>query len=322
MILVTGGAGFVGSHTIKKLAEWGCDTVAFDNLSEGHREHVLWGKFFKADLLDIEALREVFNSYPIEAVMHFAALTRVGESVENPQKYYVNNVVGGLNLLHVMIEYSVKDLIFSSSAAIYGNPMEIPISEDHFKKPVSPYGRTKWIFERTLEEYAQAYGIRYVSLRYFNAAGSDLNGAIGEWHDPETHLIPTILEAAAGKRPYIKIFGTDYQTPDGTCIRDFVHVTDLAEAHVLAFEYLKDGGANAALNLGTGKGYSVREVIENCRRITGEKIDVLEGPRRQGDPPRLVADPSQANQALSWIPKYSSLPLIVDTAWRWLKRRS
>lgn len=317
MILLTGGAGYIGSHTIKQLLKRGYDAVAYDNLSEGHREMVLCDEFVEADLAGLDALRETFERYPVEVVMHFAALTKVGESVEDPQKYYENNVTGGLNLLQAMLEHDVKQFVFSSSAAVYGDPVKIPILEDHPKRPKNPYGQTKWIFEQVLEDYAPAYGLRYISLRYFNAAGCDPEGQIGGWHNPETHLIPIVLEAALGKRDHVEIFGTDYETDDGTCIRDFIHVDDLAEAHILALERLREGTPSAAYNLGIGKGYSVREVIDACRIVTGREIKVVEGKRRPGDPPQLVADPSQARAELSWTPSYTELEEIVETAWKW-----
>lgn len=320
MILVTGGAGYIGSHTIKQLLRRGYDTVAYDNLSEGHRELVLCDELVEADLADLNALRKTFERYPIDAVMHFAALTKVGESVEDPQRYYENNVVGGLNLLRAMLEHGVKLFIFSSSAAVYGDPIEIPIKEDHPKRPKNPYGQTKWVFEQVLEDYARAYGIRYIALRYFNAAGSDPDLEIGEWHDPETHLIPIVLEAALGERDHVEVFGTDYETEDGTCIRDYIHVNDLAWAHILALESLKDGNPTTAYNLGIGKGYSVREVIETCRKVTGQEIEVVEGERRPGDPPVLVADPSRAQRELGWEPKFKRLEEVVETAWRWQRR--
>jgi len=317
MILVTGGAGYIGSHTIKQLLRRGHDIVAFDNLSEGHRELVLCDEFVGADLADLDALRKTFERYPIEAAMHFAALTKVGESVEDPQRYYQNNVVDGLNLLRAMLEHDVKTMIFSSSAAVYGDPIKIPIKEDHPKRPKNPYGQAKLIFEQILEDYARAYGIKYISLRYFNAAGSDPEGKIGEWHNPETHLIPIVLEAALGERDHVEIFGTDYETKDGTCIRDYIHVDDLAAAHILALESLRNGRPNTAYNLGIGKGYSVREVIETCRKVTRREIEVLEGERRPGDPPMLVADPSRAQRELGWEPQVKSLEEIVETAWEW-----
>lgn len=322
MILVTGGAGYIGSHTIKQLLKRGYEVVALDNLSEGHRELVLCDEFVEADLADLEALRETFERYPIEAVMHFAASCRVDESVREPRKYYENNVVNGLNLLRAMLEREVKLFIFSSSAAVYGDPVKIPIPEDHPKRPKSPYGRTKWLFEQILEDYARAYDMKYISLRYFNAAGSDPEGEIGEWHDPETHLIPIVLEAALGERDHVEIFGTDYKTEDGTCIRDYIHVNDLAEAHILALESLRDGRPNTAYNLGIGRGYSVREVIEACRKVTGRKIEVVEGPRRPGDPPALVADPTRAREELGWEPRFTELEEIVETAWAWKRQLS
>ncbi|NOX44486.1 MAG: UDP-glucose 4-epimerase GalE [Caldiserica bacterium] len=306
---------------MKALLERGHEVVALDNLSTGHRELVLCDEFVEADLLDYPALRAVFDRYPIRSVIHFAARTAVGESVEDPRIYYETNVVGGLNLLRAMVEGGVEEIIFSSSAAVYGDPERIPIPEDHPKRPKSPYGRTKWIFEEILADYARAYGLRYVALRYFNAAGSDPGGMIGEWHDPEPHLIPIVLEAALGLRDHVEIFGTDYETPDGTCIRDFIHVVDLADAHVLALERLREGRAGTAYNLGTGTGHSVREVIETCRRVTGREIPVVEGPRRPGDPPALVADPTRARRELGWEPRFTSLEDIIATAWRWMLRR-
>ena len=318
IILVTGGAGYIGSHTIKALLSRGYEVVALDNLSVGHREFVLCEEFVKADLLDREALERVFQKYPIRSVIHFAAKTAVGESVENPEVYYYNNVVGTLNLLSAMRAHGVGEIVFSSSAAVYGDPERIPIPEDHPKRPKSPYGRTKLMMEEILADYSRAYGIKYVALRYFNAAGSDPEGVIGEWHDPETHLIPIVLEAALGVRDHVEIFGTDYPTPDGTCIRDFIHVVDLAEAHVLALERLREGRASPAYNLGTGVGHSVREVIEVCKRVTGHDFRVVNGPRRPGDPPALVADPTKAKQELGWEPRFTELGEIIATAWEWM----
>jgi len=281
---------------------------------------VLGGRLVEGDLLDRGALQATFEQHPIDAVMHFAALTAVGESVSDPQSYYRNNVTGTLHLLDAMRGHDVDRLVFSSSAAVYGNPDRIPIPEEHAKQPVNPYGRTKWMMEQILADYAQAYGLRSISLRYFNAAGSDPEGDIGEWHDPETHLIPIVLEAALGDRPRIEIFGTDYDTPDGTCIRDYIHVVDLAEAHLLALEYLTAGGDCGAFNLGTGEGHSVREVIDACQKVSGKEIPVLEGPRRPGDPPALIADPSLAREELQWEAKHPRLEEIVRTAWAWMNR--
>ncbi len=320
MILVTGGAGYIGSHTIKALLERGYRVVALDNLSVGHREFVLCEDFVQADLLDRAALERVFEKYPIRSVIHFAARTAVGESVENPEIYYYNNVVGTLNLLSAMRAHGVDEIVFSSSAAVYGDPEVLPIPEDHPKRPKSPYGKTKLMMEEILSDYSHAYRIKYVALRYFNAAGSDPEGEIGEWHDPETHLIPIVLEAAYGIRDHVEIFGTDYPTPDGTCIRDFIHVVDLAEAHVLALEKMREGKANTAYNLGTGVGHSVREVIEACKKVTGRDFKVVDGPRRPGDPPALVADPTKAKRELGWEPRYTDLEEIISTAWAWMRK--
>lgn len=316
MILVTGGAGYVGSHCVKELLRQGYAVVVLDNLSQGCREAVLTEHFVNADLLDREALGQTFATYSIDAVMHFAGLIRVGESVDHPQIYYENNILGTLNLLQIMREYGVNKMIFSSSAAVYGDPEMVPIPESHPKRPKSPYGKTKWMTEEILRDYAEAYDMRYCALRYFNAAGCDPDGQLGENHDPETHLIPIVLDVALGKRDYIKIFGTDYDTPDGTCIRDYVHVSDLATAHVLSLRALAAGEGSAAYNLGIGNGYSVREVIEVCRRITGHAIIAEESERRAGDPPRLIADPARITRSLHWQPRFVDLSEIVATAWR------
>jgi len=271
-ILITGGAGYVGSHTNKALNKKGHGTVVVDNLSRGHRDFVKWGELHTCGLADAEALRDIFRAFPIKAVMHFAAFAYVGESFDDPQKYYVNNVLNTISLLSVMREFDVRHLIFSSSCATYGNPVALPIAETHPQNPISPYGRSKYMVENILADYAHAYGLRYVSLRYFNAAGADPDGEIGERHVPETHLVPLALDVAAGKRDCVEIFGSDYETPDGTCIRDYVHVTDLAEAHTLALEHLLSGGGSEVFNLGSGSGYSVREVIRAAENITRKKI--------------------------------------------------
>jgi len=317
-ILVTGGAGYIGSHTVKELLKRGYAVVVFDNLSAGHREFVLTDKFVEGDLLDLDSLRACFDRFSFDSVLHFAALTSVPDSVRDPQRYYQTNIIAGLNLLAVMLEHDVKKLVFSSSAAVYGSPQVVPIPEDHPKNPESPYGRTKWIFEQILEDYGRAYGLRSISLRYFNAAGSDPSGEIGEWHDPESHLIPIVLEAAQGKRNQVEIFGTDYDTPDGTCIRDFIHVSDLSEAHVLALEHLREGAPSTAYNLGTGVGHSVREVVDVCRAVTNLKIRTIEATRRPGDLPRLLADSRNAHKELGWNPKHPELETIVRTAWDWM----
>lgn len=322
MILVTGGAGYIGSHTIKELLRDGREVVALDNLSAGHRELVLCEEFVEGDLADGALLERTFRRYPIRAVIHFAAHTSVPESVGDPGKYYQNNVVAGLSLLRAMVAAGVKTIVFSSSAAVYGDPVRVPIPEDHPTEPKNPYGRTKLVFEGILRDYGVAHGLRHVSLRYFNAAGSDPDGEIGECHDPETHLIPIVLEVAAGRRAHVQIFGTDYDTPDGTAVRDYIHVTDLAHAHVLALRAVEEGRAAAAYNLGTGRGHSVREVVECCRRITGREIRAVEAPRRAGDPAVLVADPSRAKRDLGWEPRFTALEPIVETAWAWMERRT
>ena len=316
MILVTGGAGYVGSHCVKELLARGRDVVVFDSLDQGVREAVLSEEFVEGDLLRPEDLQRVFDQYEIDAVMHFAALASVGDSMRNPQRYYENNVIGTLNLLSAMREHGVKRLIFSSSAAVYGDPDLVPIPEDHRKLPKNPYGRTKWMMEQAMADYSQAYGVRYIALRYFNAAGCDPEGQLGENHDPEEHLIPIVLDVALGKRDRITIFGTDYDTPDGTCVRDYVHVSDLAMAHVLALDSLTLDGKSTAYNLGIGNGHSVLEVIDSCRRVTGCDIAVEEGSRRPGDPAVLVADPTRAMHELGWKPRFTELDEIVRTAWR------
>lgn len=320
MILVTGGAGYIGSHTVKELLRAGHEVVVVDDLTSGHRELVLTEHFAQVDIRDREGLRAVFRRYPVEAVMHFAALTSVPESVADPGRYYDVNLLGSVNLLEVMREFGVKTFVFSSSAAVYGDPHVIPIPEDHPTQPQSPYGKSKLMVEGVLADYARGYGFSYVSLRYFNAAGSDPEQEIGEWHEPERHLIPIVLEAALGKRPYAEVFGTDYATPDGTGVRDYLHVVDLAQAHVLALRRLLAGGGSGVFNLGLGRGYSVREVIEVCRKVTGREIPVREGPRRPGDPAVLVADPTRAQRELGWQPQYNELEPIVETAWRWITR--
>lgn len=320
-ILVTGGAGYIGSHTTKKLLQQGYETVVYDNLSEGFEELILTENRVIGDLTDIDLLRRTFDTYPIQAVMHFAAHCKVDESVKSPQKYYQNNVINGLNLLQVMLESGVKELIFSSSAAVYGDPEKVPISEDHPKQPKSPYGRTKSIFEQILEDYCKAYGLRCISLRYFNASGSDPECEIGELHHPETHLIPIVLDVALDKREEIEIFGTDYPTPDGTCIRDFIHVNDLADAHILALENLAQTDKHRVYNLGIGKGHSVREVIDTCREVTRREIKAVKAKRRPGDPPQLVADPTQARRELDWKPQFTDLKSIIQTAWNWHRKK-
>lgn len=317
MILIAGGAGYIGSHANKLFNQRGYETVVFDNLVYGHRSFVRWGDFVLGDLADRDQLRFCFRQYSIEAVMHFCAFAYVGESVTDPAKYYRNNVVNALNLLDTMREFHVPYLIFSSTCSTYGMPQRIPLTEDHPQSPVNPYGWSKFMIEQILKDYNNAYGIKYVSLRYFNAAGADPDADIGERHDPETHLIPLVLDVAAGKRPDVKIFGTDYDTPDGTCIRDYVHVTDLADAHILALNYLRGGGPSDSFNLGNGNGFSVREVIRTAEKVTGCAIKYVETDRRAGDPPVLIGSARKAMEILPWRPRCADLPVIIQTAWRW-----
>ena len=317
MILIVGGAGYIGSHINKELNKQGYQTVVFDNLSSGKKELVKWGEFFEGDLGKIETIREVFKKYPIEAVLHFAAFKAVGESVTDPQKYYKNNVANTLNLFEVMKENGVNKFIFSSSAATFGEPQYIPIDEKHPTNPINPYGETKLIVEHIMRDYDKAYGMRYISLRYFNACGADLEADVGEWPGSSSNLIPLVLDAAIGRREDIKVFGDDYDTPDGTCIRDYIHVTDLAEAHVLALKKLLDGGNSDVFNLGNGKGFSVKEVIDMAKKITGIDFKVTMAERRAGDPPVLVADATKAKEVLGWKPQYADLETIVASAWKW-----
>ena len=316
-ILIVGGAGYIGSHANKALYKKGYKTVVFDNLSRGHREFVKWGKFFKGDLADKKLLEACFKKYRIKAVMHFSAFAYVGESVEEPAKYYNNNVVNTLNLLEIMRKHNVKHFIFSSSAATYGEPVKIPITEKHSQNPINPYGRTKKIIEDILNDYSNAYGLKYIALRFFNAAGADFDAEIGELHSPETHLIPCILDAAIGKRKNIKVFGTDYKTSDGSSVRDYIHVSDLADAHIRALEYLFKGGKSDCFNLGNDKGFSVKEVIETARKITGKKIRIIETERRAGDPAVLIASSAKAKKVLGWKPEFNKMEAIIETAWNW-----
>lgn len=320
-ILIVGGAGYVGSHVNKLLSQKGYKTVVFDNLERGHREFVKWGEFFRGDISDKDQIRACFKKYSINAVMHFSAFAYVGESVAEPIKYYRNNVANTLNLLEVMLESKVRHFIFSSSCATYGVPETIPITEYHPQNPISPYGWSKLMVEVILKDFNAAYGMKYVSLRYFNAAGADPDTEIGEWHEPETHLIPLVLDVALGRSESIEVFGLDYDTPDGTCIRDYIHVNDLAEAHILALEALVNGKGSDIFNLGIGRGYSVKEVIESARRVTGLDIAWEFGPRRSGDPAVLVADASKAVKQLGWRPKFVELDAIVESAWQWHKKR-
>lgn len=319
-VLVTGGAGYIGSQTCKALAAAGILPVTLDNLSTGHLWAVKWGPLVSGDLCDVDLLHRTMREYRPGAVLHFAACGSVGESNGNPAKYYRNNLVNTLNLLDAMQSAGVRQMVFSSSCATYGVPQTDMLDETHPQLPVNPYGESKFAVERALHWYGAAYGIRSISLRYFNAAGADPQGELGEDHDPETHLIPLTIGAALDPARPLSILGTDYPTPDGTAIRDYVHVTDLAAAHVLAVGRLQSGAPAGCLNLGTGRGYSVRDVIDSVQRITGQRISTIIAPRRPGDPPRLVATAARAQQVLGWRPRFSSLDTMVSTAWRWSTR--
>lgn len=318
MILVVGGAGYIGSHAVKELLKEGYQVVIYDNLSTGHKELVSkQAAFVLGDLANIEQLRLVFSQYPITAVMHFAANAYVSESVVNPQKYYINNVRNTLNLLQVMLEFGVKYFIFSSTCATYGMPVELPITEKHVQNPINPYGRTKWMVEQILKDYSTAYDFHYVALRYFNAAGADIDGEIGEWHEPETHLIPLVLDTAIGNREYLSVFGDDYDTKDGTCIRDYIHVTDLAQAHVLALAYLQKTKQSDVFNLGNGEGFSIREIINIAKKVTGKDIPIKIEARRAGDPDQLIGSSQKAMEQLGWKPQFNKIETIIETAWEW-----
>jgi UDP-glucose-4-epimerase GalE len=315
-ILITGGAGYIGSHAVKLFLARGHDVWVYDNLSEGHRASVPVDRLIGADLQDVHRLDQLLVERRIEAVVHFAAFAYVGESVRDPGKYYQNNLVNTLSLMEALRRHGIARLVFSSTCATYGIPQKVPITEDEPQRPINPYGNGKLAVERALADYAAAYGWGYAALRYFNAAGASPDGTIGEDHDPETHLIPLVLQAALGQRPAIEIFGTDYPTPDGTCIRDYIHVDDLAEAHLLALERLQPG-QGLQYNLGTGRGYSVREVIRIAEQVSGKPVPVKEGARRAGDPPALVASSAEIQRELGWQPRYPELPAIMETAWRW-----
>ena len=316
-VLITGGAGYIGSHTAKVLARAGLQPVVLDNLQRGNSQAVKWGPLIVADLADRTLLKQAFQHYSIDAVIHFAAFAYVGESMQSPELYFRNNVVNTQNLLEVMREQRVRRIVFSSTCATYGYPQQIPISEEHIQKPVNPYGESKLMVERLLEWYGKIYGLAWVALRYFNAAGADPDGELGEEHDPETHLIPLAVCAAQERIPYLEIYGTDYDTPDGTAVRDYLHVTDLAHAHLAALQYLDSGGASTAFNLGTGSGHSVRDVAAMVERVAGHKMPIREMPRRPGDPPCLIAEPTKVMKVLGWRPRHSTLEEIVRTAWDW-----
>jgi UDP-glucose-4-epimerase GalE len=315
-ILVTGGAGYIGSHAVRHFLARGHDVWVYDNLSQGHRGAVPAERLVVGDLAEAARLDQALLAHRIEAVVHFAAFALVGESVREPWKYYQNNLVNTLTLLECMRRQGISRVVFSSTCATYGVPEQVPITEDELQRPINPYGRAKLAVEYALGDYAAAYGWGAVALRYFNAAGASPDGTIGEDHHPETHLIPLVVQAVLGQRPHIEVFGTDYPTPDGTCIRDYIHVDDLAEAHLLALERLQPGRL-LYYNLGTGRGYSVREVIHTVEEVTGKRAPVKEGPRRQGDPPELVAAPGKIQRDLGWRPRYTELRPIVETAWNW-----
>jgi len=323
MILVTGGAGYIGSHTVKALKAAGLDPVIFDNFSTGHRSFVKNTPAFEGDICQPADLEKAFSTYKITGVLHFAGKALVGESAEKPELYRQTNVVGGMNLLTAMQNHGVRHFIFSSTCATYGIPERVPIPEDHPQKPINVYGQTKLDFENALSSFHKNHGLSYLSLRYFNAAGADADGEFGEDHTPETHLIPLALQAAAGDRPDVQIFGTDYPTPDGTCLRDYIHVSDLARAHVMGLQLLMENKISSqAINLGTGNGCSVREVIETVRRVTGRNFTVREIPRRPGDPPKLIASADRGKAVLGWTAKESGLENIVSSAWAWYRRGS
>jgi UDP-glucose 4-epimerase len=318
-LLVIGGAGYIGSHMVKLLNKSGCHVVVLDDLSNGFRDAVPQVDLVVGSIADAGLLKTLFARYQFDAVIHFASFIQVGESIFHPQKYYENNLVSTLTLLNAMREAGVSRFIFSSTAAVYGNPVYVPIDEKHPKLPINPYGKSKLMVEQVLEDYDSAYGLKSVCLRYFNAAGADPEGGLGERHEPETHLIPLVLQTASGRRGSICVFGNDYDTPDGTCIRDYIHVSDLCDAHLLALNYLMAGGESDRFNLGNGEGFSVNEVIETAKRVTGLSISVDYQSRRDGDPARLIADSSKIREKLGWLPNRSDLSLIIEDAWAWEK---
>lgn len=316
-ILVAGGAGYIGSHTVKELIQEGFNVVVFDNFSTGKKELLVGGELVVGDLMDRESIRETLKSKNIEAVLHFASFIQVGESFKNPRKYYTHNLITSLNLLDAMLESGIKNFIFSSSAAVYGEPQKIPIPESHPLNPFNPYGRSKFFVEKILEDYERAHGLKFISLRYFNAAGADPDGRLGEIHEPETHLIPNILLFLLGKKKSFDLFGTDFPTEDGTAIRDYIHVTDLAKAHVLALKKLLESSRSDFINLGTNKGYSVLEIIKKTEEVTGKTIAYREKPRRKGDVPVLLASKEKAEKVLGWKLCHSDIETIIETAWNW-----
>lgn len=316
-VLVTGGAGYIGSHACKALAAAGHLPVTYDNLGTGHRALVKWGPLVEGELADRECLQQALRSHRIDAVMHFAASAYVGESMADPGKYFRNNVTGTLTLLEALQAEGVRRIVFSSTCATYGVPAQVPIPEDHPQRPVNPYGESKLFIERALHWYGTCHGLQWLALRYFNAAGADPEGETGEMHEPETHLLPLAMQVALGQREQLQVMGTDYDTPDGTAVRDYIHVTDLADAHVRALDHLARGGASGALNLGTGRGHSVRDVVRAVEAESGRRVHVVDAPRRAGDPPALVSAPGRAAELLGWVPRHSDLSTLVRTALAW-----
>ena len=316
-VLVVGGAGYIGSHMVKMLSLAGHDVVTLDNLSNGYKDAVKYGDFIEGDIADAQLLNSLFSKMAFDGVMHFASYIQVGESVEKPSMYYKNNVTNTQVLLDAMVEHGIKSFIFSSTAATFGEPEYIPIDEKHPQKPINPYGHSKLMVEQILADFDHAYGLKSVSLRYFNAAGADADGELGERHIPETHLVPLVLQAASGRRDNIAIFGTDYDTPDGTCVRDYIHINDLCSAHLLGLEHLVEGGESKAYNMGNGQGYSIKEVIDVAKKVTGTDFEVKLGERRDGDPAKLVADSSLLQKELGWSPQYADLETIIRHAWEW-----
>lgn len=315
-ILVTGGAGYIGSHTVSELSKQGYTPIVFDNLVCGHKSAIS-ADFFEGDLLKKEDIRKVFDSHEFDGVVHFAAYALAGESMTYPAKYFENNIMGGVNLLEVMRERNVSSIVFSSTCAIYGFPKSLPVTEEEEKKPVSVYGESKLMFEKVLDWYDSLFGLKHVKLRYFNASGADLDGGNGEDHEPESHIIPIAIETALGKRDSFTIFGDDYDTPDGTCIRDYIHVLDLASAHIKALEYLWENKTSNYFNVGTGKGYSNKEIVDMVKKVSGKDFPIIIGPRRDGDPDAIYADNAKVTQELNWIPEHSDLETIISSAWKW-----
>ncbi len=321
-VLVVGGAGYIGSHMVKMLSKAGHDVSTLDNLSNGYKDAVKYGKFIEGDIADAGLLNRLFNENGFDGVMHFASYIQVGESVEKPAMYYRNNVSNTQILLDAMVKHKIRHFIFSSTAATFGEPEYTPVDENHPQKPINPYGHSKLMVEQILADFDHAYGLKSVSLRYFNAAGADPEGELGERHIPETHLLPLVLQAASGRRDSIMIFGTDYDTPDGTCVRDYIHINDLCSAHLLGLEHLAAGGDSRAYNMGNGQGYSIKEVIDVAKKVTGVDFAVKLGERREGDPARLVADASLLQKELGWKPEYADLETIVRHAWAWEEKYS